>query len=181
MSFNTQPVLATDQLILYPLQQEDFEVLYQVASDPAIWEQHPNKDRWQREVFTTFFEGAMASRGAFKIVDKATGQVIGSSRFYNHDASHNSIFIGYTFYATHCWGKGINRAVKQLMLDYAFAYVTAVFFHVGAQNIRSQIAMSRIGAQKTGEETVAYFGEPDRLNFVYRITKNDWLHLNTAH
>ncbi len=181
MSFNTQPLLATDQLILYPLQQEDFEDLYQVASDPAIWEQHPNKDRWQREVFSTFFEGAMASRGAFKIVDKATDKVIGGSRFYDYNAGNNSIFIGYTFYATHCWGKGINRAVKQLMLDYAFEYVNEVFFHVGAQNIRSQIAIGRIGAHKTGEETVAYFGEPDRLNFVYRITKNDWLHLNTAH
>lgn len=178
MSFNTQPVLTTDQLILYPLQQDDFEALYQVASDPAIWEQHPNKDRWQREVFATFFEGAMISKGAFKIIDKTTDQVIGSSRFYDYDAANNSIFIGYTFYATACWGKGINSAVKRLMLNYAFEYVEEVLFHVGSKNTRSQIAMERIGAQKTGEETVAYFGEPDRLNFVYRITKTDWLKLN---
>jgi RimJ/RimL family protein N-acetyltransferase len=174
MALNTQPVLETDELLLSPLLQEDLEALYQVASDPAIWEQHPNKNRWKREDFTIFFEGAMASKGAFKIIDKRTGNIIGSSRFYDYNEKENSIFIGYTFYATACWGKGINRAVKILMLQYAFKTVQQVLFHVGAQNIRSQVAMSRIGAIKTGEETVAYFGEPVRHNFVYRISKNDW-------
>lgn len=174
MALNTQPVLETDELLLSPLLQEDLEALYQVASDPAIWEQHPNKNRWKREDFTIFFEGAMASKGAFKIIDKRTGNIIGSSRFYDYNETDNSIFIGYTFYATACWGKGINRAVKMLMLQYAFETVQQVLFHVGAQNIRSQVAMSRIGAIKTGEETVAYFGEPVRHNFVYSISKNDW-------
>lgn len=45
MTFDTQPILENDKAILYPLQEEDFEALYAVASDPLIWEQHPNKDR----------------------------------------------------------------------------------------------------------------------------------------
>lgn len=175
MAFKIPPVLANERVILYPLQTTDFDALYQVAADPAIWAQHPNKDRWQKDVFTTFFEGAMASKGAFKITDKASGRPLGSTRFYDYNASESSLFIGYTFYATACWGKGINLAVKKLMLDYAFQFVEQVYFHIGAENIRSQIAITRIGAQKTGEEIVAYYGEPDRKNFVYRITRTDWL------
>lgn len=178
MAFNTQPVLQTDKVLLQPLLPEDFDALYNVAADPAVWEQHPNKDRWKKEVFETVFHGAIKSNGAFKIIDKENGEVIGSTRFYDYDADQNSIFIGYTFYATKYWGSGTNKAVKKLMLDYAFQYVQAVLFHIGAQNIRSQIAITRIGAQKTGEETVAYYGEPDRENFVYTITKDDWQNLN---
>ncbi len=179
MAFNTQPVLETDTVILYPLRSEDFEALYQTAADPKIWEQHPNKDRWRKEVFKTFFDGAMASKGAFKIVDKNTNDIIGSTRFYDYDATNNNIFIGYTFYATAYWGKGINKNVKKIMLAYAFEEVQEVLFHIGAQNLRSQIAIERIGAKKIGEEVVAYFGEPTRQNFVYSITKDDWINFNT--
>lgn len=174
MNFDIQPILENDKVILYPLKEDDFEALYAVASDPKIWEQHPNKDRWKREVFLTYFDGAIQSRGAFKIIDKATGKIAGSTRLYDFNEQDNSILIGYTFYATEYWGKGINRSVKILMLDYIFQYVSEVYFHVGAGNVRSQIAITRVGATKVGEQDVAYFGEPDRLNFVYRITKEEW-------
>jgi RimJ/RimL family protein N-acetyltransferase len=140
-----------------------------------IWEQHPNKERWQRDVFENFFKGAIQSKGAFKIVDKATGNTIGSTRFYDYNEADKSILIGYTFYATEFWGKGVNHLVKKLMLDYIFQHVSAVTFHIGAENIRSQISISRLGIAKIAEEEVAYFGEQPQLNFIYRITKADWL------
>ncbi len=171
---NIQPILQNDTLTLYPLQETDFDALYAVAADPKIWEQHPNKDRWQKAVFRTFFEGAMQSKGAFKIVDKATGKIIGSTRFYDYNEEENSILIGYTFYATAYWGKGINLTVKAMMLDYIFQFVDCVRFHIGAENVRSQIAIGRLGAMKTGEQTVAYFGEASKLNFVYTITREIW-------
>lgn len=177
MNINIQPVLENENIILYPLQEQDFEEVYLAASDPAVWAQHPNKERWQREVFKNFFDGAMKSEGAFKIVDKISGHAIGSTRFYDYSEAGNSILIGYTFFATAYWGKGINHAVKALMLDYIFQFVSVVIFHIGAENIRSQISIGRLGIAKTGEEEVAYFGESSKLNFVYRITKEVW-HLN---
>lgn len=171
MNFSIQPTLENENIRLLPLQQEDFESLYQTASDEKIWEQHPNKDRWKREVFQSFFEGALASQGAFKIIDKETGSIAGSTRFYNYDAAENSILIGYTFYATQFWGKGINTSVKKLMMDYIFQHVDKVHFHVGSENIRSQIAVGRLGATKIGEEQIAYYGEQPKLNFVYEINK----------
>lgn len=74
--FNSQPILETSELQLLPLQIEDFEALYKVASDPEIWKQHPNKDRWKKEVFAVFFDGAIKSGGAFKIVEKKAKKLL---------------------------------------------------------------------------------------------------------
>jgi len=173
MKFSIQPVLENQDYKLIPLQQGDFESLYEVASDPRVWEQHPNPDRYKREVFESFFKGAMESEGAFKIIEKSSGDVLGSTRFYNYDEEDNHIFIGYTFYGTKSWGKGINPQVKKIMLDYIFQFVDKVHFHVGKENLRSQIAMERIGGKKIAEEEVAYYAEPSRTNFVYEIKKED--------
>jgi len=171
---NLQPTLQTAEVQLVSLQPADFEAVYAVASDPLVWEQHPNKDRYKREVFVVFFEGAMQSGGAFKVVERSSGKVLGCTRFYDYQPADNSIHIGYTFYGRDSWGKGINLAVKRLMLDYIFQWVDRVDFHVGAQNIRSQKAMERLGARKLAEKVVAYYGEPDKLNFVYAIYRADW-------
>ena len=174
MNFSFQPTLENDKIILYPLQKSDFEGLYTTASDPKIWEQHPNKDRYKKEVFSVFFDGAIQSKGAFKIVEKATGNIIGSTRLYDYNEQDNSIFIGYTFYAVAYWGKGINSAVKAIMFDYIFQFVSKVNFHIGADNIRSQVAIGRLGAEKIAEQEVTYFGEAPKLNFVYEISKEKW-------
>ena len=171
---NIQPVLENDELLLRPLQEDDFAALYALASDPKVWEQHPNKERWKKEVFQGFFNGAMQSKGAFAIIHRSTGEIIGSTRFYDYDEAGKSIFIGYTFYGTAYWGRGINPAVKAMMLEYIFRYVNQVYFHIGAGNVRSQIAIGRIGARKIAEEDVAYVGEQPRPNFVYLITREEW-------
>ncbi|WP_294299383.1 GNAT family N-acetyltransferase [uncultured Chryseobacterium sp.] len=171
MKFSVQTFLENEKYQLIPLQQGDFESLFEVASDPKVWEQHPNKDRYRREVFENFFKGAIESRGAFKIVDRLTGEVLGSTRFYDYDEENNSIFIGYTFYGTKSWGKKINPQVKKLMLDYIFQFVETVYFHVGKDNMRSRTAMERLGAESVGEHEVAYFGEPSRINILYQIQK----------
>ena len=180
-SINIQPTLENEAILLSPLQKKDFDVLYKAASDPKIWEQHPNKERWQKEIFKTFFEGAIQSKGAFKIIDKSNDSVIGSTRFYDYSESENSIQIGYTFYMTQYWGHGTNNTVKRLMLDYIFHFVSKVYFHIGQNNIRSQKAISRLGALKIGEQEVAYFGEKPILNFVYEIAIEDWKKQKGSH
>lgn len=171
MNFSVQTILENENVKLIPLWEDDFERLYEVASDPKVWEQHPNKDRYQREVFRNFFKGALESKGAFLILDKSSNEVAGSTRFYDFNVQDNSIFIGYTFYGTKFWGSKLNPQVKKLMLDYVFQFVDKVNFHVGAENIRSQKAMEKLGAVKKGETDVAYFGEGIRRNFWYVIDK----------
>ncbi len=166
-----QPTLQNDFVILAPLKESDFEVLYKVASDPLVWEQHPNKNRYQREVFQTYFEGAIVSKGAFLVRDIQTKDVIGCTRFYDYNERDNSILIGYTFLGRSHWGGKHNPSMKKLMIEYAFTFVDKVLFHIGANNIRSQTAIQRIGAKKIGEESIAYHGETNNLNFIYCIEK----------
>ncbi|MCX2576004.1 GNAT family N-acetyltransferase [Pedobacter sandarakinus] len=173
--FDLQPTLANDLVKIVPLQSADFEMLFQVASDPLIWEQHPNKDRYQEPVFDTFFKGAIASKGAFIVYDTLTGRAIGSSRFYDVDEEKKTVAIGYTFIGRDFWGKGYNKALKHLMLDYAFRYVEYVILHIGATNFRSQKAAEKLGAKKIDEIEVAYYGEAIKWNFVYLIERIHWL------
>ncbi|MFM7672405.1 MAG: GNAT family N-acetyltransferase [Bacteroidota bacterium] len=171
---NLQPTHLRNELVqLNPLQEGDLDRLYAVASDPLIWEQHPNPTRYQRPAFETYFNGAMESGGAFLILDQL-GDVIGCTRFYDHVPAIKEIKIGYTFFARSCWGGPFNRCVKRLMLAYAFGYVDRVIFHVGKNNLRSRKAMEKIGAIQIAEESVAYFGEEPRSNVVYQILKVDF-------
>lgn len=173
-SFNLQPTLENEFIRIVPLEADDFERLYAIASDPLIWEQHPNKDRYKREVFETFFKGAMESQGAFLVYDQKTGTVIGSSRYYEADEKKKSIAIGYTFLARDHWGGTYNPALKDLMMKHAFQHFDAVIYHIGAFNIRSQKAMEKLGGKKIAELEMEYYGEPNKLNFVYEIRKENW-------
>lgn len=174
MDFSIQPILENSKVRLIPLQESDFERLYKVASDPLVWEQHPNKNRYEREVFQNFFQGAIISEGAFLIFDKVSNEVAGSTRFYGYDEDENSIFIGYTFYGRQFWGSKLNPQVKKLMLDYIFQFVDLVKFHVGAENYRSRKAMEKLGAELMGEVTIAYHGEPEKKNVEFWIKKENW-------
>lgn len=172
--FDLQPSLANQFVKVEALCINDFEELYQVASDPLIWEQHPQPDRYKREVFQNYFDGAIESQGALLIRKLDNNELIGATRFYDYNPSQSSILIGYTFYARAYWGTSYNKAVKAMMLDHAFKFVDTVYFHIGAKNIRSQIALQRIGAIKVEEALVEYHDEKANLNFVYRIEKWQW-------
>lgn len=172
MTFDLQPKHLQNELIkLVPLHENDFEELYEVASDPLVWEQHPNKLRYQREVFQNFFQGAIESKGAFFVRDTKTNETIGSSRFYDYNEKDASVLIGYTFIGRKYWGNGYNKALKKLMMNYAFQYVDTIYFHIGANNIRSQKAMGKIGGIKIDEFEIEYYGEDSKLNYIYRINK----------
>ncbi len=160
-----------------PLELTDLGILYSAASDPLIWQQHPNKNRYQRHEFENYFKGAIESGGAFLVRDAKTNEVIGSSRYSDYDAEKNAVSIGYTFFVRSHWGKGHNYALKKLMLDHIFQFVNAVTFYIGAVNKRSQISLERLGAIKTGEAETAYYGEIAKLDYIYTITKEHWCEL----
>jgi len=176
MKSNLQPLdLKNEYVCLIPLKPEHFERLYKVASDPLIWEQHPHKDRYRRNVFIKFFEAGIASNGAFLVLDTQTREIIGSSRFYEYNPVDRSVAIGYTFLARSHWGSTYNRALKYLMLNYAFGFSDKVIFHIGENNIRSQKAVEKLGAVKTGKRKTDFLSDDERLDFIYEIDKADWL------
>lgn len=166
---NLQPTLANELVVLKPLQKEDFEALYKVASDKLLWEQHPNNDRYQKEVFEDFFQKAIESKGAFAIFDAKTDKVIGSSRFYQYDENTKTVVIGYTFIDRKIWGTSYNSVIKSLMISYAFQFVENIHFHVGETNFRSQKAVEKLGAKKIGE---IKDDTSSKTNWIYELNKS---------
>lgn len=146
----SQP-LESDLVILEPVAPDHFEEIYPLAADPKIWEQHPVPDRYKREVFKEYFEGAIASGTAFLIRRKDNGAIIGSTRYYDFQPQTKGVAIGYTFLVVAAWGGAWNSAVKKLMIDYAFRYVNKIYFHIGIHNIRSQKAVEKLGAMRLRE------------------------------
>ena len=166
-----QPVLVGRTIKLRPLERSDFSGLYRAASDPKIWELHPDFERYQRDVFEErFFAGAITSRGALVIEEIATGRVVGSSRFYEWRPDSNEISIGYTFIECSHWGSGTNRELKALMLDHIYQWVDVVWFHVGKENLRSRRAVEKLGAEYSHQKDRELKGKPF-VQFYYRLEK----------
>ena len=105
--------------------------MFAAGSDPDIWKVHPVPDRYTEAGFRKFFDGAVNSRMGFAFVDRATGRIIGSSRYYGYEPDLSEIEIGWTFLARSHWGGRANREVERLMLDHAFTFVDTVIFWVG--------------------------------------------------
>ena len=167
--FELQPTLTGSLIELRPLREEDFPTVFAVASDPLIWEQHPEPDRCTEPVFRQFFRGAMESGGAFLALDRKDGRVVGSSRFAGYDEANSEIEIGWTFLARSHWGGPYNREMKHLMLAHAFRFVERVVFRVGANNHRSRRALQKIGASYVRLELDPRRGHPAVL---FEITRD---------
>ena len=145
MTLNRQPRLLGELLELRPLYPDDFPELFAVASDPLIWEQHPERDRYLQPVFRRFFSDALESGGALVALDRSTGKIIGSSRYHGYDPEEGVVEIGWTFLGREYWGGRYNGEMKRLMLRHAFQKVGRVIFRIGPENFRSQKAVEKIG------------------------------------
>lgn len=167
---NRQPHLQGELLELRPLRAEDFAALFAVASDPLIWEQHPERNRYQESVFSEFFRQALESGGALAAIDRESGLVIGSSRFHSYDAAKREVEIGWSFLARQYWGGRYNGEMKRLMLEHAFRWVDRVLFVIGPENRRSQRAVEKIGAQRTG----TMLDRRDQERVVYALTAEQY-------
>jgi RimJ/RimL family protein N-acetyltransferase len=170
-----QPVLDGERLLLRPLGEDDWDALWAVASQRELWAVHPSHDRWQEPVFRAFFADALAKSGALAIVDKRSGEIIGSSRFQDYEpVDGGSVEIGWTFIAHRLWGTGLNAELKRLMLAHAFRFVDRVLFKVGADNVVSRKAMTKIGGRLTGERWFEERAGRPVEHVMFEITREDF-------
>jgi N-acetyltransferase len=165
--FDRQPTLVGPLLQLRPLRPEDWLDLFAVASDPLIWAQHPDSDRYKEGVFRQFFTDALNSGGALVAIERSSGTVVGSSRFHGFDAEQRVVEIGWSFLARRCWGGRHNGEMKRLMLEHAFKTVERVVFVIGPNNYRSRRAVEKIGAVFIGVRPDA----KGRESVVYELTQ----------
>jgi len=114
-----QPTLQGTRVIVRPIAVGDWDAMFAAASDPGIWALHPESDRYTEPAFRRFFDSALACGSAFTIIDRRSGDIIGSSRYHGHDPVAREIEIGWTFLSRAYWGGSYNLEVKRLMIDHA--------------------------------------------------------------
>ncbi|HWZ27990.1 MAG TPA: GNAT family N-acetyltransferase [Gemmatimonadales bacterium] len=152
-TFDLQPTLTGRLLEMRPLRADDWDALYALASDPLIWEQHPDRERWREERFRVVFREGMESGGALLAVDRQTGRAIGFTRYHDYHPELSEIEIGWTFLARSHWGGRYNSEMKDLMVRHAFKFVDTVVFSAGVDNLRSRRAIEKLGAVPAGTKT----------------------------
>ena len=177
MVSNLQPCLSNELVLIRPLRSDDYEALYQVASDPLIWEQHTTSDRWKSEGFLNFFEESLQSKGSLVIIAQKSNLIIGSSRFKKSPKSNDAVEIGWSFLAREYWGGTYNRSFKSLMLNHAFTYWKYVVFLIAFSNIRSQNATIKLGGRKIEDGNLSFLKDKVQTHFTYIIEKENWTNL----
>ena len=168
-------ILEDQHFKIRPLIEQDKHALHQSASDPLIWEQHPDRNRHEKEQFERYFNLLLLAGGAMALECKEVDRIIGCSRFYLAPNSSSDWSIGFTFIERKFWGGKANFNIKTLMLDYLFSRGKKVWFHIDKNNIRSQKATMKLGAIPMGEcsADLLQTGIPVHyLNFV--VTDEIW-------
>lgn len=86
--------------------------------------------------------------------------------------------MGYTFLTREYWGEKYNRDLKHIMMSHIYQWVDTIYFAVGQHNIRSQIAMAKIGGRMLtpAMEKAKQQSVPD--NVIFEIQKKDFKGLN---
>lgn len=173
-NIHLQPCLENEWVMLLPLRSSHYDALYAAAADPGIWEQHPAKERCTPEGFAVFFREALECGSALVIIDKDSGDVMGTSRFKPSVEWPWAVEIGWTFLARKYWGGLYNRAVKALMIEYAFRYFEVILFYIDRHNFRSRKAVEKTGAELifNPDEQVLRLRTPDTVIYALHKSRN---------
>ena len=148
--------LAGRHVRLEPLTLEHVDALACVGLDPQLWRLNPtavtNVEEMRDYVVTALDEQRCGMALPFAVVDQASGQVIGSTRYANIVPEHHRLEIGWTWYAAPYQRTAANTEAKLLLLTHAFEALGAmrVEFKTDALNVRSRTAIARLGAVEEG-------------------------------
>jgi len=152
-----EPVTLTGRhATLEPLGREHAAAIAAAAADGELWRLWytgvPASENTQ-----TWIETALAMRenlGAmpFVVRDNASGEIVGSTRYFNVEAAHRRLEIGHTWYAQRAQRTAINTECKLLLLTHAFEALAciAVEFRTSFFNFASRRAIERLGAKQDG-------------------------------
>jgi N-acetyltransferase len=149
-------VLEGHQLRLEPLTLAHHADLCQVGLEADLWRWIPNPVRTPTDM-TNYIETALAEQAAgkslpFAQIERATGKVIGSTRYMNIEAAHRRVEIGCTWVAAAWQRTAINTESKYLLLRHAFEVLGCIRLELKTDSLneRSRAAIRRIGGNEEG-------------------------------
>ncbi|MCP1313423.1 MULTISPECIES: GNAT family N-acetyltransferase [unclassified Halomonas] len=179
--FITEQQLEGQHVRLEPLNAGHIDALAEAVRDGEGW------GLWYASVphpqeMAAYVERAMdaASHGelAYAVRQLASGDIVGTTRFYDVSAAHRRALIGYTWYAERVRGTAVNAECKLLMLSNLFEVSQAVAceFRTHFFNRASRAAIEALGAKQDGILR-AHQILPDgslRDTVVYSIVASEW-------
>lgn len=174
--------LSGERVSLVPLSKEHRNALIKASSDGKLWElwftSVPSEETVDGYIKKALGDKQQGEAMPFVVIDKDTGQIIGSTRFCNAVPEHRRVEIGYTWYSKTFQRTAVNAECKLLLLTHAFETldVIAVEFRTHWHNHASRNALARLGAKQDGvlrNDSI----EPDgafRDTVVFSIINSEW-------
>ena len=167
---------------LEPHTPEHLDGLCDAGLDPELWKLTVSRIRTRADM-QRYLEEALAEQRAgtalpFATVWRASGRVIGSTRFGNASPPNRRVEIGWTWLARAWQRTGANTEAKYLMLRHAFDQwgCIRVELKTSALNQRSRAAILRIGAHEEGTLRHHMINEDGSLrdSVFYSLLAEEW-------
>ncbi|GAA4474857.1 bifunctional pyridoxamine 5'-phosphate oxidase family protein/GNAT family N-acetyltransferase [Phytohabitans houttuyneae] len=153
----TPEPLYGDHVILEPLDVAHADELFAATRDPEVWQHLTHAQPADSDAMAELIADALrmhhtGARVPWVQRDAVTGEVIGTTSYYEVNETKRALGIGYTFLSRRCWRTGVNTEAKLLLLTRAFEELGAVrvVWHTDTRNERSQAAIERLGARREG-------------------------------
>ena len=175
-------ILENDRVLLRPLTLEDKPHLLPYSlNESELWTYSLSPASGEANL-DAYLNAAIEKRQQgdsypFITLEKRTGRYMGSTRFYDIQPQHNTLQLGYTWYASEFQGTRLNKNCKYLLLEFAFEQVGVerVEFRADANNARSLAAMKSLGCTVEGilrSNCASPTGRRDSI--VLSILKDEW-------
>ncbi|KUZ68212.1 GNAT family N-acetyltransferase [Burkholderia ubonensis] len=151
-----QPTLTGEHVELQPLDASHAQALLAAAADGQLWNLRvtvvPGPDTIDAYLATALQGRAEGTVMPFAIVERATGRVVGSTRFWKIDRKNRKLEIGHTWLGESVQRSRVNTEAKWLLLTYAFETLRCVRvqFTTDELNEKSRAAILRLGAKQEG-------------------------------
>jgi N-acetyltransferase len=182
MTVLTPTRLEDDHVVLEPLHPDHAPALAAASADGQLWQlwftSAPAPEQAAAYVAKAQEGQRTGTMLPFAVREKLSGEIVGTTRYYDLVADPARVAIGYTWYAKRWQKSHLNTACKRLLLKHAFETLdcVAVEFHTDARNLDSQRAIERLGAQREGVLR-AHKRRPDgslRDTVCYSILAGEW-------
>jgi N-acetyltransferase len=167
---------------LEPLAEAHLAGLAEVGLEEELWRWIPTPVRMREEmaayINTALGEQERGTSMPFAILEKATGQAIGSTRYGNIDRTHHRVEIGWTWVAREWQRTAMNTEAKYLLLKHAFESLGClrVELKTDSLNEKSRAAILRIGAKEEGIFRNHMITESGRIRHTvyFSIIDSEW-------
>lgn len=175
--------LSTGKANLRPLRAADFSSFLQLAgADPDMWyyfsynlADEKQLERWFEIAFT---EKSANTRRPFTIIDKASGQIAGSSSLGNISFHDKRAEIGWSWLGRDFRSTGLNKHAKYAMMRYAFETLgfERVEFKTDVENARARKGLQNVGGQEEGvlRSHMTMWNGRRRTSIYYSVLKSEW-------